>query len=249
MERIKDMSLVKLLDPKENEHILDLGCGKGEETQEIAGKSVARVVGIDHSEWFSDEWEQARKGYENLEFKVMNADSLKFNEQFDAVFSNLVIHHIKPPEPVIPSVWNALKPGGRFVAEFYGHGTAEEIISALQQVMSDRNSSFDINKNFPWYLPTKEEYCELLASQGFTKIVKRNFPKRLDDVGDIRTWTGNLLLNIKPFVDMDDTNRQEIFQEVKNQVRSQLYENNKWFVNCQHIRIVAIKSSQLSNNN
>ena len=243
------MRLVELLDPQQHEHILDLGCGKGEETQQIAGKSVARVVGIDHSECFSDEWDQARNDYENLEFQVMKAASLKFNEEFDAVFSNLVIHHIKPPKPVISSVWNALKPGGRFVAEFYGHGTAEEIILALQQVMSDRNSSFDINKNFPWYLPTQEEYCELLASQGFTEIVKRIFPKRLDDVGDIRTWTGNLLLNIKPFVDMDDKNRQIIFQEVQNQVRSQLSENNKWFVNCQHIRIVARKSSQLSNNN
>jgi cyclopropane fatty-acyl-phospholipid synthase-like methyltransferase len=47
MERIKDMSLVELLNPQQNEHILDLGCGDGEKTKEIAHNSGARVVGID----------------------------------------------------------------------------------------------------------------------------------------------------------------------------------------------------------
>lgn len=246
MERIKDMSLVELLNPKENEHILDLGCEYGEKTKEIAQKSGARVVGIDRDD-LSYKWEEIRKGYGNLEFQVMDATNLKFNEEFDAVFSNLVIHHIKKPKEVISSVWNALKPGGRFVAEFYGDGTAEEIISALQEVMSSQNSSFDINKNFPWYLRTQKEYCNLLKSQGFTVIVNTIFPEKLNV--DIRTWTGNLLLNIKPFSDMDDENRQKIFKEVKNKVSDQLFRNNKGFVNYQHIRIVAIKSSQLSNNN
>jgi len=241
------MSLVELLEPQENEHILDLGCGYGEKTKEIAHQSGARVVGIDRDEYLSDKWEEIRKGYGNLEFQVMDATNLKFNEEFDAVFSNRVIHLIKPPEEVIFSVWNALKPGGRFVAEFYGDGTAEEIILALQEVMSSHYDSFDINKNFPWYLPTEEEYCNLLTSQGFTEIVNRIFPEKLDV--DIRTWTGNLLLNIKPFSDMDDENRQKIFKEVKNKVSDQLFRNNKRFVNYQHIRIVAKKSSQLSNNN
>ena len=131
MERIKDMSLVELLNPKENEHILDLGCEYGEKTKEIAQKSGARVVGIDRDD-LSYKWEEIRKGYGNLEFQVMDATNLKFNEEFDAVFSNLLIHHIKSPKQVISSVWKALRPGGRFVAEFYGHGTAKEIILALQ---------------------------------------------------------------------------------------------------------------------
>lgn len=255
MERIKDMSLVELLNPQKNEHILDLGCGYGELTKEIADKIVARrVVGIDNKNCYQKwkevklEWKKVKSDFSgNLKFQKREATNLKFKEKFDAVFSHLVIHHIKTPEEVISSVWNALKPGGRFVAEFYGHGTAEEIILALQQVMSDRNSSFDINKDFPWYLPTQEKYCELLTSQGFTVIVNKIFPKKLDV--DIRTWTGNLLVNIKPFSDMDDENRQKIFKEVENQVRCKLSENNKGFVNYQHIRIVARKYSQLSNNN
>ena len=246
MERIKDMSLVELLNPKENEHILDLGCGDGEKTREIAD-SAARVVGIDHSECFSDEWDEARNDYENLEFQVMNAASLNFNEEFDAVFSNLVIHFIKPPKQVISSVWNALKPGGRFVAEFYGHGTAEEIILALQQVMSDRNYSFDIKKDFPWYLPTQEEYCNLLKSQGFevTDDDQSSFAKLKGFLYEtIVDWFKRIRTNTQNFDYIDEN----IFQDVQKKVSDQLYRNNELFVNYQHIRIVAIKSSQLSNN-
>ena len=253
MERMKDRSLVEVLEPEKNENILDLGCGDGEKTKEIAA-SGARVVGIDNKN-FSREWKKVKLEWKkvksdssgDLEFQNREATNLNFNEEFDAVFSYRVIHHIRPPEPVISSVWNALKPRGRFVAEFYGHGTAEEIILALQEVMTSHNYSFDINKNFPWYLPTEEEYCNLLTSQGFTEIVNRIFPEKLDV--DIRTWTGNLLLNIKPFSDMDDENRQKIFKEVQNKVSDQLFGNNKRFVNYQYIRIVARKSSQLSNNN
>ncbi|OCQ99271.1 hypothetical protein BCD67_08915 [Oscillatoriales cyanobacterium USR001] len=233
MERIQGMCLLELLEPTQDEHILDVGCGNGELTKEIAIRA-ARVVGIDICDSRKD-------SCNNFKFEIRNATDLGFNEEFDAVFSHHVIHHIKTPEEVISSVWDALKPGGRFVAEFYGHGTAKEIILALQEVMSPQNSSFDINKDFPWYLPTQEQYCKLLTSKKFKVIVNKIFPKKLE-VGNIRTWTGNLLLNIKPFSDMDDENRQIIFKEVQKKVRCQLFEDSKCFVNYQHIRIVAIKS-------
>lgn len=246
MERIKDMSLVELLNAQKHEYILDLGCEYGEKTKEIADKSGARIVGIDHDECLSDKWEEIRNGSGNLEFQVMDATNLDFKKKFDAVFSHLVIHHIKTPKEVISSVWNVLKPGGRFVAEFYGHGTAEEIILALKEVMSSHNYSFDINENFPWYLPTQEEYCNLLENKQFEVTYQSIFPEErglgYDNIVDwltkIRTKTQNL-----DYID------KEIFQEVENQVRSQLFENSKSCVNYQHIRIVASKYSQLSNNN
>jgi trans-aconitate 2-methyltransferase len=247
MERIQGMCLLELLKPTQDEHILDVGCGNGKLTKEIAIRA-ARVVGIDCLSCEDIESNEANGSYENLKFQVMDATNLKFNQEFDAVFSRLVIHHIKTPEQVISSVWNALRPGGRFVAEFYGHGTAKEIILALQEVMSSRNYSFDINEDFPWYLPTQEQYCKLLTSQGFTVIVNKIFPKKLDlhDGVDIRSWLEQIPFNTEMF---NHINKEAIFAEVQDQVSCQLFENDQWFVNYQHIRIVARKSSQLSNNN
>ena len=231
------MSLVELLNPQQHEDILDLGCGDGIITTQIAD-SAARVVGIDIFDYRED-------SCKNFQFEIRKATDLDYNQEFDAVFSNLVIHHIKTPEQVISSVWNALKPGGRFVAEFYGHGTAEEIILALQEVMSSHNYSFDINEDFPWYLPTQEEYCNLLINQGFEVTDQSIFPVKMPFV-DICSWLEQILFNTERFKHI---NKEAIFAEVQNQVRSQLFKNSTWFVNYQHIRIVARKSSQLSNNN
>jgi SAM-dependent methyltransferase len=174
----------------------------------------------------------------------MDATNLKFNEEFDAVFSNLLIHHIKPPKhkQVISSVWKALRPGGRFVAEFYGHGTAKEIILALQEVMRFHNYSFDINEDFPWYLPTQEEYCNLLINQGFEGTAHSFFPPRKLDLlhENIVDWLHKVIkTNTQNF---DDNIKEQIFPKVQDQVLCQLFKDRQWFVNYQHIRIVAIKS-------
>ena len=63
--------LIQLLDPKENEHILDLGCGSGQLTNEI-GKSGAQVIGMDSSfEMISD----AKNRYPDLGFFIKDADT------------------------------------------------------------------------------------------------------------------------------------------------------------------------------
>ena len=250
------MSLVELLNPQKNEHILDLGCGYGELTKEIADKRVARrVVGIDNKNSYLEwkkvklEWKKVKSDSSiNLKFQKREATNLKFKEKFDAVFSHLVIHHIKPPEEVISSVWNALKPGGRFVVEFYGYGTAEEIILALQKVMSSHNYSFDIKKDFPWYLPTQEEYCKLLTSQGFevTDDDQSSFAEERLIYGNISGWLQDIGFNPES---LSSINKKAIFDKVHNEVHDQLCRNYECFVNYQHIRIVAIKSSELSNNN
>jgi SAM-dependent methyltransferase len=56
---------------------------------------------------------------------VADATTLQFTEQFDAVFSNAVLHWIKEPEKVVAGICRALKPGGRFVAEFGGKGNVK----------------------------------------------------------------------------------------------------------------------------
>ncbi len=247
MERIQGMCLLELLKPTQDEHILDVGCGNGELTKKIAIRA-ARVVGIDCLSCEDIESNEANGSYENLKFQVMDATNLEFNEEFHAVFSHLVIHHIKTPEEVISSVWNALKPGGRFVAEFYGHGTAEEIILALKEVMSSHNYSFDINEDFPWYLPTQEEYCKLLKSQGFevTDDDQSSFAEERLIYGNISGWLQDIGFNPES---LSSINKKAIFDKFQNEVHDQLCRNYECFVNYQHIRIVARKSSQLSNNN
>jgi len=70
----KARGLVELLAPKAGERILDLGCGTGALTAEIAARG-AEVLGVDRSE---EMIAQARKKFPALRFEVLDARELRF---------------------------------------------------------------------------------------------------------------------------------------------------------------------------
>src|SRR5215468_5427578 len=103
--------VLELLAPKAGERILDLGCGDGVLTKKLADLGC-EVIGVDSS---AAQVDAARKL--GLNAHVMNAEKLSFAEEFDAVFSNAVLHWINRADPMIAAVYRSLKSGGRFVAE------------------------------------------------------------------------------------------------------------------------------------
>ena len=114
-------SVLELLGVKPGERILDLGCGTGDLAKQIQ-EYRADVIGIDAS---PEMIAKAKAKYPELDFCVANAASFYFDEPFDAVFTNAVLHWIHDADGVIKSVYNALKPAGRFVGEFGGKGNNE----------------------------------------------------------------------------------------------------------------------------
>ncbi len=148
-------ALLDLLVPKPGERIIDLGCGTGHLTTKIA-EAGAEVVGIDSS---SEMVAEARSLYPNIRFEIADARDFAFAEPFDGVFSNAVLHWVKEPEKAIACVQEALKPGGRFVAEFGGRGNVKAIVSALDA--ASRAIGLGAWEH-PWYYPGVGEYAPLL---------------------------------------------------------------------------------------
>src|SRR5437868_4976861 len=86
--------ILSYLHPKPGEMILDLGCGTGDLTKEIS-LSGANVVGADNS----DEMIFAAKSkYPEIQFHHADARNLELGKQFDAIFSNAVLHWIPEKE-------------------------------------------------------------------------------------------------------------------------------------------------------
>jgi trans-aconitate methyltransferase len=171
--------VIELLNPQKAEHILDLGCGDGRLTKALQDIGCV-VTGVD----YSDNLVTAAKAL-GVNAQQMDAHHLTFSQEFDAVFSNAALHWMKQPEKVIAGVKRALKPKGRFVAEFGGHGNIQSILDALQIALNERGINLaDVN---PWYFPTADEYRSLLEAVGFRvdyiELIPRPTPLPTDILG------------------------------------------------------------------
>jgi SAM-dependent methyltransferase len=172
--------VLALLDPRPGEHILDLGCGDGVLTKRIAGLGC-KVVGVDSSADFV-----AAAKTLGLNILEKNAYELDFAPIFDAVFSNAALHWMKDADVVIRGVARALRPGGRFVAEFGGHDCVKTIRTALVDELDRRGC--DGRAADPWYFPTTEDYSARLTAAGFAIRYIALIPRPTPLPGDIMGW-------------------------------------------------------------
>ena len=146
------------LAPQAGERILDLGCGDGQLTANIAAAG-AQVIAVDSSPAMV---EAAR--LRGIDARLLDAEKLSFQAEFDAVFSNAALHWVRDQDAMIAGVKRALKPGGRFVAEMGGHGNIAAIEVALTAVMKRHGLPTGLPVN---YYPTEEGYKARLVASGF----------------------------------------------------------------------------------
>lgn len=183
---IMGLPVVELLDPRSGERILDLGCGDGVLTEKLA-EAGCDVVGVDASQQMIET--ARRKG---LNAHVMDGQALAFDAEFDAVFTNAALHWMQQPEAVVTGVRRALKPGGRFVGEFGGHGNVAACRTAMMAVLKARG--YDAESLSPWYFPTPQEYGSLLTLHGFSvhsaELIPRPTPLPTDVGGWMDTFGG-----------------------------------------------------------
>src|SRR5690242_11743915 len=123
--------LIDLLGPRAGERVLDLGCGTGDLTAQLALRG-ASVVGLDAS---AEMLEEARRKYPALELRQGDGQALDFEGELDAVFSNATLHWMPDADAVSRGVARGLKPGGRFVAEFGGARCVQTVRSAVKDAL------------------------------------------------------------------------------------------------------------------
>jgi trans-aconitate methyltransferase len=228
-------SLVELLAPKPGEHILDLGCGTGHLTAHIAAAG-ALVLGIDASSAMIDE---ARNAYPALRFEVADARALTFDRSFDAVFSNAALHWVKEAAAAVKGIARALKPGGRFVAEFGGHGNVRLILAAMQELVGPHAVS-------PWYFPGIGEYAGLLERHGMEVTFATLFdrPTPLEGADGLRQWVtmfGGSILNRVPV-----EQRDAFFEQLEDRLRPTLWRDGAWIADYRRLRVVALRLPEVA---
>jgi len=152
--------VVELLAPQAGERILDLGCGDGVLTEMIAASGAA-VVAVDAAPDMV-----AAACARGLDARIVAGQHLRFDGEFDAVFSNAALHWMRPAEAVLAGVHRALKAGGRFVGEMGGHNNTAAIMVALRAVLARRG--LDAQRLSPWWFPSTAAWGARLEAAGFT---------------------------------------------------------------------------------
>ncbi len=226
-------SLVELLQPRQGERILDLGCGTGQLTAEIAA-SGAQVVGLDSS---PDMLGQARQNYPKLKFVLADATSFSFEEPFDAVFSNAALHWVKDAEASVQCIAAALRPGGRIVAEFGGQGNIREILAALGAVFGAAAEEL-----CPWRFCGISEYTTLLEQHGLEVRQASLFdrPTPLEGERGMEDWIEMFCGSY--FRDLSADRAKEKVREVAAHLRPKLYREGVWILDYRRLRVVAVAS-------
>jgi trans-aconitate methyltransferase len=228
--------VVGLLDPTPGERILDLGCGTGHLTAEIADAvgDEGRVVGVDRS---GEMVAEAREAYPTLQFVRADARDFAAAEPFDAVFSNAALHWISDQAAVTARVTDLLRPGGRYVAELGGSGNVQRIVAAVTAACAERGHEVDS----PWYFPTVGEHAALLERHGLEVTYARLFdrPTELEGENGLREWIGmfgdSLLAGLAP------DERRAVVVDTEDRLRGELYdpEEATWTADYRRLRVVA----------
>lgn len=225
-------AVLELLAPKAGERILDLGCGDGVLTAKLAAMGCD-VVGVDGSD---AQIEAARKL--GLDARVMDGEKLTFLGEFDAIFSNAALHWMRDPEAVIRGVWQALRPNGRFVAEFGGHGCVAKIKKALVEALNGRG--LDGQAAVPWYFPTVEEYSALLKKARFTIGYIALVPRPTPLPGDVTGWLETFAESFTACLPADE--RPAYLAEVRDALRPELMNaEGVWIADYVRLRFAATK--------
>jgi trans-aconitate methyltransferase len=184
--------LVGWLAPHAGERVLDLGCGDGVLTLDLVAAG-AEVVGVDASEAMI-----AAARARGIDARLAAAEGLRFDGEFDAAFSNAMLHWTRNINAVLAGVSRALRPGGRFVGEFGGAGNIAGFLRAAERTLQAHGFAFVQ----PWYFPTEAEFVEALRRAEFVvnriQLFPRTTPLPAGIVEWLDTFGGPLLDRIPP---------------------------------------------------
>ncbi len=163
-------SVISELELDGNEIILDLGCGDGVLTEQLSRLVPnGKVIGIDASVGMIDTAKKLEK--DNLTFICMDIDNIDFVDYFDIIFSNAALHWIKDHKRLLRNSLTALKSNGIIKWNFAGDGNCSNFFDTVKALMKeDTYKEYFSNFEWPWFMPSKEEYKKLIEETCFRKI-------------------------------------------------------------------------------
>lgn len=225
--------LLDWLEAEPGETVVDLGCGTGDLTARIV-ETGARVIGLD-SDPAMVEAARERLG-ETAEVRVADAHDFTVDEPVDAVVSNAALHWMPAPVEVLGCVSDALRIGGRFVAEMGATGNVATVIGAVDQATREAGLP---ERRWPWFFPSPAQYAAILEDAGL-EVRQLDFydrPTKLAGDDGFTTW-----LQMFAEQTIEDL-PAEVVERAANLARPALWRDGNWWADYRRLRFRAVKVS------
>ena len=175
-------TVIAYLDAQPTDRILDIGCGDGKLTLEIAKTAHnGHVLGLDSSASMIETGIGLARasGTTNCSFAVEDCATISstgaskiLNGSWDKVFSNAAFHWIlRRPESrvqALKAAFSALRPGGKFVFECGGFGNVAELQTALLASLVAFGVPLSRARELiPWFFASEDWMRNTLSGIGF----------------------------------------------------------------------------------
>jgi trans-aconitate 2-methyltransferase len=167
MQEAMAAEVLALLHLNGSERVLDIGCGDGRITTEIASRlPQGSVVGVDASRDMT-EFAQKHASRPNLQFLVANAANLPFHNEFDLIVSFNALHWLPDPDPPLRCIRAAMKPTATAQLRLVPDGERKSLETVIEETRkTSRWARYFQNFRDPYLHRTAEEYAQVAARNG-----------------------------------------------------------------------------------
>ena len=174
--------VLALLDLKGTERVLDVGCGNGKTTAEIAARiPQGSVVGVDASADMIAFAANHGAVHPNLQFAVADARQLPYQDEFDLVVSFNALHWIPQQDLALRSIHSALKRDGLAQLRLVPKGERKSLEDVLEETrLCSPWAGYFRSFHDPYLRLTPEQYGALAERNGFKVAATRVAAKSWD---------------------------------------------------------------------
>jgi trans-aconitate 2-methyltransferase len=152
-----------------DELILDAGCGSGNVTAQLLEMVPnGRVYAVDYSPAMVEHTQELLG--ERVIASCQDLQELQLPEPVDLIFSNATFHWIPDHQKLFNALHQALKPGGRLVAQCGGKGNIDQFRAVADAVAAQQPFAEHMKDDKPWLYADADETRERLANAGFSEI-------------------------------------------------------------------------------
>ena len=169
-QRAWGMRVLERFAPSHGERILDIGCGTGRLTTEIANRTSTPLVAVDRSWSMLAEATHSCSG--QITFVQADAARLPFcGASFDAVFSTATFHWVPDHARLFSEMHRVLRPGGRLVSQAGGGPNLAGLYARCRSLRATSEfAQFFEGWRDPWTFAGVDDTRTRVGDAGFTAV-------------------------------------------------------------------------------